>query len=454
MAGEVVTAAADRTALRERLLRVLGGVPATPAPAQSQMLAAAAAKDGLSPHVDLVSARITGPVDVAALRAALDALVVRHETLRTHFVLSERPLMVVRPPERARLVAEPVAGLAEAAARAAALMATPADVTAAAPHQALLLSLDERTHVLLAPLPHLVSDEGSHAVYLRDLAALYTGAALPPPGRYRDHAEALAAALADGAAVARRAAALAPPLPAMTWPRTPERRRYRQLTVAGTWERAWLTDVTRRLATRGVTFGIACAAAYVAALHAVTGAEDVRVGTSMANRGPAHTGTIGLFATMSVLRVPCTGGDTVGEVLDRTRASMLGAIDDAHVPLAPVLGALRAAEPGFRSSSLYEATLAVVNQGTPISAGPATTIEPVDGFDLDDRPKPAFVPAHLAVRRGTADRDTEVRFGYNSDLLTGDDATGVPATMARYLRAVADDPGRPLATVSAAVRDG
>ncbi|MGB3444315.1 MAG: condensation domain-containing protein, partial [Actinophytocola sp.] len=197
-----MTAAEDRAELRDRLLRVLGGVPATPAPSQSQMLAAAAAKDGLSPHVDLVAARITGPVDIAALRTALDALVARHEMLRTHFVFSPSTLMVVRPPERAQLTVEPISDLTEAGARAAALMATPADVGASAPHRALLLSLDEYTHVLLAPLPHLVSDEVSHGIYLRDLAALYAGAELPPPGRYRDHAAAQAAALADGAAVA------------------------------------------------------------------------------------------------------------------------------------------------------------------------------------------------------------------------------------------------------------
>ena len=447
-----MTAAEDRAALRDRLLRVLGGVPVTPAPSQAQMLAAAVAKDGLSPHVDLVSARITGPVDLPALRAALDALVARHEMLRTHFVFTPSLLMVVRPPERARLEVAPIPGLADAAARAAALMATPVDVRSTAPHRALLLSADERTHVLFAPLPHLLCDEVSHTVYLRDLAALYAGEPLPPPGNYRDHAQAQAAALADGVAVARRAAVLARPLPAMTWPRTPERRRYRQHTVADTWERRWLADVTRRLAARGVTFGIACAAAYVAALHGVTGAEDVRVGTSMANRGPAHTGTIGLFATQSVLRVRATG--TVGDVLTRTRAAMLGAIDDAHVPLAPVLGALRAADPEFRASSLYEATLAVVNQGTAIPAGAGTTVEPVDGFDVDDRPKPAFVPAHLAVRRGTGGRDTEVRFGYNSDLLTKADATGVLAAMTRYLRAAADDPDQRLATVAGLVRHG
>ena len=289
----------------------------------------------------------------------------------------------------------------------------------------------------------------SHGVYLRELAACYAGEPLAACGRYRDHAAAQTAALADGAAVRRRAATLAPPLPGMTWPRTPDKRRFRQRTASAAWSPDWLGDLTRRLAVRGFTFGIVCAAAYAAALHAVTGATDVRIGTSMANRNGEHTNTIGLFATMAVLRLRVGADDPADELLRRARDAMLEAVEDA-VPLAEVLGALRERTPGFRASGLYEATLTVVNQGRPVPAGPGTTFEPADGFDVDDRPAPAFVPAHLAVRRGTGGRDTEVRLGYNTDLLTADDAAAMLATMAAFLRAAADDPDR----VLGAVRDG
>jgi nonribosomal peptide synthetase DhbF len=448
MAGKVVTAPAGAE-LRDRLLRVLGGVPATPAPAQLEMLGAAAAQDGMSKHVDLVAARVTGPVDVAALRAALDSVVARHEALRTHFLLEPRRLMVVRPPEPTRLDVEEIDDLAHAASRAATLLATPVDIRSTEPHRALLLTRDEHTHVLLAPLRHLLSDEVSHGVYLRDLAACYAGEPQAECGRYRDHAAAQTAALADGAAVHRRVATLAPPLPAMTWPRTPDKRRYRQHTATATWTSGWLGETTRRLAMRGFTFGILCAAAYAAALHAVTGAKDIRIGTSMANRDSEHTNTIGLFATMSVLRLLVSDDDPADELLHRARTTMLGAVEDA-VPLAAVLGALRESTPGFRASGLYEATLTVVNQGRPVPAGAATAFEPVDGFDVDDRPAPAFVPTHLAVRRGTGGRDTEVRLGYNTDLLTADDAETMLATMAAFLQTAADHPER----VLGAVRDG
>ncbi|MCS7475525.1 condensation domain-containing protein [Umezawaea endophytica] len=433
--------------LRARLVALMSAATHPTAPAQEQMLGAASA--GPSPHVDLVAARVTGPVDLPALRAALDALVRNHEALRTHFTFEPEPRMVVRPPEPAELVVEPITGVEAAAARARALLGTPVDVRTPVPHRAVLLSHGENDHVLLAAVPHLLFDEHSHGVYLDDLAALLRGEQPPPRGRYREYALEQAALLADGTAVRRRAEALAPPLSKATWPKSPERRRYRQSVVADRWSADWLDDVVRRLASRGTTLNMACTAAWAAALHAVTGVGDVRIGTSLANRAdPAHVGTIGLFATMSVLRLPVADGDTVGDLLARARRTAMGAMADAHVPLSALLAELRGAHPGFRASSLYEATLVFVGHGEPVLAGPRTTLRAVDGFDADEGPRPAFQPVQLAVRLGEG---AEVRLGYDGDLLGETDATTLLRLLRAFLRAA---PDRTVADLAREVADG
>ncbi|ACU38740.1 condensation domain-containing protein [Actinosynnema mirum] len=430
--------------LRARLVALLTSGSHPAAPGQRQMLAAV--RDGRSPHVDLVAARVDGPVDHTALRRALDGLVRAHEALRTHFTDGPEPRMVVRPPEPAELVLGATTGPEDAARHAQALLATPLDVRTPAPHRALLLTSAPDSHVLLAAVPHLLFDDHSHGVYLRDLATLLRGAEPPARGAYRDHAVEQAALLADGSAVRRRAAALAPPLPAATWPNTPERRSYRQRVLADHWSAHWVDQATRNLATRGATLTMACAAGWAAALHAVTGLDDVRIGTSLANRSdPAHLGTIGLFATMSVLRLTVSGRDTAGELLAKARRAALAALADGHVPLAPVLAELRGAHPGFRASGLFEATLAVTGHHPVLDAGPGVALHPVDGFDVDEGARPAFQPAQLAVRVGAPGEGVEVRLGHDRDLLD----PGHAEAMARLLRAfLLADPARTVADLA------
>lgn len=436
-----MSAAGGLDPLRARLVALMSTATHPVAPAQHQMLAAASA--GPSPHVDLVAARVDGPVDHPALRAALDTLVRNHEALRTHFTFEPEMRVVVRPPELADLVVESIAGIEAAAARARALLGTPLDVRTPVPHRALLLSINKNEHVLLAAVPHLLFDEHSHGVYLGDLAALLRGEEPPARGRYREYALEQTAMLADGTAVRRRAADLAPPLPKAGWPRTPERRRYRQSVVADRWSADWLDDVVRRLAARGTTLNMACTAAWAAALHAVTGVGDVRIGTSLANRAdPAHLRTIGLFATMAVLRLPISDGDTVGDLLDRARRTAMAAMADAHVPLSALLAELRGAHPDFRASSLYEATLVFIGHGQALAAGPGTTLRAVDGFDADEGPRPAFQPVQLAVRLGAG---AEVRLGYDGDLLGEADAATLLRLLRTFLRA---DPDRTVADLA------
>ena len=146
--------------------------------------------------------RLTGPLDVAALEGALNAVVARHEALRTTFAAAEgRPEQVVAP---ALAVPLPVADLSalppaarEAAvvARAQAEAGAPFDLAAGPLLRAALLRLGPAEHVLLLTLHHVVADGWSMDVLLRELSGAYgaisrgEAPALPAlPVQYGDYA--------------------------------------------------------------------------------------------------------------------------------------------------------------------------------------------------------------------------------------------------------------------------
>ncbi|HJQ02754.1 MAG TPA: condensation domain-containing protein [Jatrophihabitans sp.] len=146
--------------------------------------------------------RITGPLEVAALQAALDDVVVRHETLRTIVVRdSQPPYQRVYPPSRVPLE---VRQLAAESGRSRDEQAE--DILAEAELgsinveelpmlRAVLARFDDRDSVLSLLTHHSACDGWSLHLVVRDLAACYaarTGErplSLPPVTQYREYAE-------------------------------------------------------------------------------------------------------------------------------------------------------------------------------------------------------------------------------------------------------------------------
>ena len=117
--------------------------------------------------------RLEGPLDAAALEAALGEVVARHESLRTTFVsVDGKPLQRVKEPWAFELTAVDVSGepcpeeaaslqVAEEAAR-------PFDLARGPLLRAQLLRLSDEDHVLILVVHHIVSDGWSSGVLWRD----------------------------------------------------------------------------------------------------------------------------------------------------------------------------------------------------------------------------------------------------------------------------------------------
>nr|QEO74557.1 AMP-dependent synthetase and ligase [uncultured bacterium] len=123
---------------------------------------------------------LRGALDRAALERAVNAVVERHESLRTRFVeMDGEPAQVIEPEVRTEVPLEDLSGLDEAARRArlnevlGEEAARPFDLERGPALRVRLLKLAEFEHVLLRVVHHIVSDGWSEDVFGRDFASLY-----------------------------------------------------------------------------------------------------------------------------------------------------------------------------------------------------------------------------------------------------------------------------------------
>ena len=119
--------------------------------------------------------RLRGTLHAEALRRALEAIVQRHEPLRTTFaVVDEEPVQVIRTIERLELPVEDLSALesqdreAEIVRRCRSEAERPFDLTRDLMLRAILLRLAEDEHVLLLTMHHIASDGWSLRVLWRD----------------------------------------------------------------------------------------------------------------------------------------------------------------------------------------------------------------------------------------------------------------------------------------------
>ena len=265
------------------------------------------------------AARLTGPLNMAALEQSFNEIIKRHETLRTTFTASTgRPAQVIAPTLHLPLLVEDLCALpqterevqAQRLIRAEVLC--PFDLENGPLLQARLLQLGEQEHILLLTMHHIISDGWSWGVLLHELAVLYEafsqGRPSPLPAlpiQYADYAHWQRQWLHSAAGEAQLAywmQQLHAPLHILELPtdrpRTAEMslRTARQSFQISTELTSALTHLSRQ---EGTTLFMTLVAAFKILLYGYTGHEDIRVGTLVANRQHQDTeGLIGLFANL------------------------------------------------------------------------------------------------------------------------------------------------------------
>ncbi|MEU4995761.1 amino acid adenylation domain-containing protein [Streptomyces sp. NPDC021622] len=409
--------------------------------------------------------RIRGPLDPRALSRALDALVARHEVLRTLITAPDgAPRQEIRPPEPVPLPLVDLTGL-PAEAREAELTRLvreeyrrPFDLAEGPVIRAHLVRLAPQDHALLLSLHHIVHDGWSLGLFNVDFAAFYEAFAAgrePDPAtpsvQYADYAVWQRRLLDEGHLDAqlaywkrKLAGVVELPLLATDHPR-PARPTGsgRLLPVAIPAET--VGKIRRLCRQSGATPFAVLLTALGVALCAHTGEREVTVGTDVAGRTAAETqDMLGFFVNQLTLRVDLAGDPTRSELLARVHGTVLEALSHQDVPFERVVQALNPPR-SRRHSPLFQTKLVLNN--TPGRSGvelPGLRIEPVQaGLDTTRSDVALVLQESQAVRDGISpsDADGEITgfLEYSTELFDESTMTKLLDDFERALDSLTDD---------------
>ncbi|PMU22634.1 MULTISPECIES: non-ribosomal peptide synthase/polyketide synthase [unclassified Pseudomonas] len=293
--------------------------------------------------------RLRGHLDLAALQQCFDALVARHESLRTRFVLeNERPVQRVDAPAPVAIALESAAaGLDDPGLRG--LIETETrqlfDLQRGPLLRVKLLQLGAEDHVLILTQHHIVSDAWSMRVMIDELMQLYRGfsqgqpAALAAlPIQYADYAQWQRQWLAAGEQQRQlsywteQLGGEQPVLELPTDHPRPVQQSYRGARLPITLEPSLAESLKRLAQQQNTTLFMLLLAGFQTLLHRYSGQQDIRVGVPIANRNRLETeGMLGFFVNTQVLRADIEGHLRFDQLLHQVKQRVLGA--QAHQDL-------------------------------------------------------------------------------------------------------------------------
>lgn len=340
---------------------------------------------------------IRGTLAADKLEQSLNALVARHESLRTGFTSSENePVQIIAA--QALLLLQVIdlgelpshERMAEAQRLANEEARRPFDLARSPLLHAILLRLDETDHMLVLNMHHIISDGWSMTLLIEELATLYkslcNGHAAPLPVlpvQYADYTlwqrqwlqgEVLASQLAYW----KQQLAGAPAILELPTDRPrPEVRTSSGARCSLLLPQA-LADVLGAVSRReGATLFMTLLAAFQILLHRYTGQQDILVGTPVAGRTHAVTEkVIGLFVNTLILRADLSGDPTFKEMLGRVREAALGAYMHQDLPFEKLVEELRPARELSRTP-LFQVMFVLQNVPLPELDLPELSITPV-----------------------------------------------------------------------------
>lgn len=297
--------------------------------------------------------RITTALDIDLLESSFNAVVERHEILRTVFdEIDEEPVQIVRESlpisvRRVEITTE------ESAERESSLQQVinreaqqPFDLREGPLLRVTAVQLGEEEHVVLIVLHHIVGDANSFEVLLSEVSAFYdaltkgeTVSLEPMALQYVDYSEWMKGSLAGDKKDEQvgfwkgylEGAPNTLNLP-VDYPRHLER------TQAGASKHVALpAELSERIHTvarqTGSTVFMLCLAAFKALMFRYTNSEDVVVGTPVSNRNREELKPlIGFFVNTLALRSDLSGDPSFGELVERVRESTLAAFAHQELP--------------------------------------------------------------------------------------------------------------------------
>ncbi|WP_414945572.1 amino acid adenylation domain-containing protein [Amycolatopsis sp. cmx-11-32] len=403
-----------------------------------------------------VALRLSGGLDIDALRAALNDVVAKHEALRTRFTEnSGEPCQTIVDHVELALPIRPMAE-AEVERQIAAVALLPFNLDVDLPIRATLFAIDATEHVLLLVLHHIAADGESLAPLVRDLATAYEarrGGGSPKwpalavqyadftlwqrslLGTEDDTDSVLAAQMSYWTS---QLAGLPDELDLPVDRARPAVSSYRGSRVSFAVDPNVYNGLIELARASGTTMFMVVHAALAVTLARLTGSTDITIGTPVAGRTEeALDGLIGMFGNTLVLRADVRGDRSFRDLLAHIRQTDLAAYANQEIPFERLVEVLNPS----RSLARHPLCQVVLTMG---GAG-----------DLD-----VSIPGLTVTQQGTElnvakfDLSFEVEqdpagglFGtlrYATDLFDPDNAVAITERLTSVLTAVNGEPDCPV----------
>jgi amino acid adenylation domain-containing protein len=405
---------------------------------------------------NMLALRITGALDVDRLRGALTHVVARHESLRTSFPddAGEPRQVIAAPlpvdPERADVGGLP-AGQRETEARRVigARLLRPFDLARGPLTRFLLVRLSDVEHVLSIVLHHAVSDGVSLDILRREIEQYYADPdadIAAPAVQYADYAvwqrQCFERGTLDGRLDQWRHALDGAPPTIDLITDAPVARTDKQAGLEHEFEvDDGLTgelEALSREASTTLFMTMLAAFAVLLSRHTRDGSEDVVIGVPVDGRAdPRLEQVIGFFTNTLPLRLDCSAGLTVRELLDRVRAIALDAYTNQDVPFEQLVEALRP-ERDLDRNPIFQVMFQLQHVDTAGTAAAGLRFTPFDGVSA---------PSKFDLSLGIEHENGRMRchFGGPGHLFEPATFARMAGRFQRLLRSMVADPDRRVA---------
>ncbi|WP_257022650.1 non-ribosomal peptide synthetase [Pigmentiphaga litoralis] len=320
------------------------------------------ASQGPAAYNMALALRLNGALNSDALKMAIEAVVLRHEVLRTVYPEDDsgNPVVVIQAAQPLEVPIDVIPNDAmEATAKVAQLIKQTADLPFDLENgpllRARLIRLSSKSHLLVLAVHHIAFDGWSESVFFRDLAEYYEALCLDRsvdlPAlnvQYADyavwHRKHLHATLLEAAAFWQKYLSDAPAVSTLKldFPRRPG------VTTQGDAVTVVIpgstSDAVRKVArTNRTSVFLILLAVFLAQMHRLSEKDDLVVGTDVAGRDqPDLEDLIGFFVNVVPIRSRWMNGANFCQWLEQTQAMFLQALEHAYVPFDQIIGHVKA----------------------------------------------------------------------------------------------------------------
>lgn len=352
-----------------------------------------------SPFYNLSKAvKLSGALNLNAVRRALETIIDRHETLRTSYIsVNATPVQVIT---KDRVMNIPVTDLTkfpedqreqELESEMQEELQRPFNLSRDLMLRATLFRLSQEEHLLLLVMHHIASDAWSLNLLLNELGRLYTSYAtgldtnLPPlPIQYGDFAQWQKDWLKEDnlnnhLQYWKEQLKNIPPLLQLPTDRTrPVIQTYRGARLTYLMPAEMYESLVALGKQNGATLFMTLLATFKILLHRYTGQEEIVVGSPIAGRIRSETeNLIGFFVNTLVLRSRLPADLTFQDLLAQMRETALQAFAHQDVPFEKLVEELRP-ERSLSHSPLFQVMFVLQNIPTQVPEFAGLTFTPMD----------------------------------------------------------------------------